>query len=67
MATLTITTNANNAARVVAAFGKYLNLGRNATGAEVKQRVIEFMKSVVWEQENREARDAIVTPRIEPT
>ena len=51
MATLTITTTAPQDARIVAAFGKRLNLGRDATLAEVKQQVIAFITNAVQEQE----------------
>ena len=67
MATLTINTTAAHAARVVAAFGLQQNLGRDATAAEVKQQVIEFMKGVVFDQEDRVTKDAVVTPLITPT
>lgn len=55
MATLTINTTAGDAQRVAAAFGARLNLGRDATGAEVKQQVIQFIVNAVQEQEQRAA------------
>ena len=55
MATLTINTTGAQDARIIAAFGKRLNLGRNATAAEVKQQVIQFIINAVQEQEQREA------------
>ncbi len=69
MATLTITTTGAQDARIVDAFGKRLNLGRNATAAEVKQQVIQFVINAVQEQEQRTAvADALsgITP-IDPT
>jgi len=67
MPTLTINTTAAQATRVASAFGKRLNLGRDATNAEVKQQVIEFLKDAVWDQEHRDAVEAVVTNRINPT
>lgn len=51
MATLTINTTAQQDARIVEAFGAHLNLGRNATAAEVKASVIEHVRSVVYAYE----------------
>ena len=67
MGTLTITTTAPQDARIVDAFGKYLNLGRDATGAEVKQTVINMLKQVVFDQERQTAVEAVVVPPIDPT
>lgn len=69
MATLTINTTAAQDARIVAAFGAYLGLGRNATGPEVKQALIGWLTDVVHSQETAErAKAAIVgTDRITPT
>lgn len=70
MATFSITTPANQDARIAAAFGKILNLKdaqgvqRSATGAEVKQAIIEWLKLSVREREQadgRAAADAAVT------
>lgn len=64
MATFSITTPANQDARIAAAFGRILNLKdaqgaqRSATGAEVKQAVIDWLKLSVREQEQADARDA---------
>lgn len=55
MGTLTINTTGAQDARIVDAFGKRLNLGRNATGAEVKQQVIQFIVNAVQEHEQRTA------------
>jgi hypothetical protein len=60
MGTLTITTTGAQDARIVDAFGKRLNLGRNATAGEVKQQVIQFLVNAVQEQEQRTAiQDAL--------
>lgn len=69
MATLTITTTTEQDARIVVAFGQRLGLGRNATGPEVKAAIINYVKSVVLDYEQRAAANAAaaaVTP-IEPT
>ena len=51
MATMTITTTAQQDARLVVAFGTKLNLGRNATAAEIKADIINYVRSVVDQQE----------------
>lgn len=51
MATLTITTTAAQDARIVAAFGKQLGLGRDATLAEVKAAIIQYVTNAVQAQE----------------
>lgn len=69
MGSLTINTTAPQDARIVAAFGKRLNLGRDATGLEVKQAVIQMLIRAVQEQEQDDAVAAAaagVTP-ITPT
>ena len=54
---MTITTTSAQDARLVAAFGTHLELTdgngdpRNATGAEVKQAVIQFIKKTVKDEE----------------
>ncbi len=75
MPTLTINTNAAQAARIVTAFGRLKNrtepdrTPRNATAAEVKSDVIDFIRSVVISHEQdvaqQDARDAV--PGIDPT
>lgn len=59
MATLTITTTGAQDSRIVAAFGKRLNLGRDATAAEVKAAVIQFVVGAVVEQEQLAAAATI--------
>ena len=58
MATLTITTTAAHDARIIAAFGARLNLGRDATVAEVKAQVIGYVINAVQEYEQRVATAA---------
>lgn len=68
MATLTINTTGAQDTRIVAAFGRYLQLGRNATAAEVKAEVIKFLRAVVAQQEEAMDREAIpVRSPIDPT
>jgi hypothetical protein len=42
--------------RIVHCFGKYLNLGRDATQAEVKAAISTFVKGVVFNVEAEEAK-----------
>lgn len=70
MATLTITTTGAQDARIADAFGKRLNLGRNANLAEVKQQIIMFLVNVVQEYERRDAHvaaEAALPAPIDPT
>ena len=67
MAVLTITTTAPQDARIVAAYGSKLGLGRNATGAEVKAHIISEIKQVVEQFEHAEQASAIIVPSIDPT
>ena len=60
MATFTLTTPGAQDARIVAAFGKRLGLGRDATGAEVKQQIIQFLINAVQEQEAAAAAQSAV-------
>lgn len=55
MATFTLTTPSAQDPRILAAFGKRLNLGRDATGAEVKAQLILFLQNAVQEQETATA------------
>ena len=77
MANFTITTPAAQDARITAAFGKILNLVDNATppqprvatGAEVKQAILAWLRLSVLEREQADAREtaqATVNP-INPT
>lgn len=67
MATTTINTTAGEDARLVVAFGKYLNLGRNATQAEIKNAIVQWLTGVVNDQETQTQRAAIVVTNIAPT
>lgn len=51
MAVLTITTTAQQDARLVAAFGARLGLGRDANAAEIKADIIQWVRTVVQDQE----------------
>ena len=75
MATFSITTPPAQDSRILAAFGRALNTkdangaARNATGPEVKQAIIDWLKLTVLETEQavqREAAQAAVT-EITPT
>ncbi len=65
MATFTITTPAAQDARILAAFTKILNpkdnatppQPRNATGADVKQAILDWLKMSVMEREQADARE----------
>lgn len=67
MATTTINTTAGEDSRIVVAFGTFLNLGRNATQAEVKAAMVAWLTAVVNDQEFQAARKAIVVTNIAPT
>ena len=47
LATMTITTTGAQDTRIVVAFGHYLGLPRDATAAEVKANVIDYIRNVV--------------------
>ena len=49
----TITTTAAEDARVAAAFGDYLRLGRNATASEVKAELVKLVRAIVKDHEDR--------------
>lgn len=67
MASVTLTYSAAHSTRIVTALGKNQNLGRKATAAEYKAWVGEVTKQMVFDQEDKEAKDAIVTERVEIT
>ena len=79
MPTLTITTTTNQANRIVDAFGKYLGsmdvtdpdnpVPRDATQAEVKASVINYIRQTVYGQERKTAMAAAQSgiPDIDPT
>ena len=61
MATITITTTTAQDARIVAAFGERLGLGRDATGPEVKAELVELIKAIVKQYEERQAAQSAVS------
>ena len=67
MGSFTITTTAQQDARLVVAYGKHLGLGRDATGAEIKANIINSIKQVVFDQEYQDEVEAIEITNIEPT
>ena len=60
MATTTITTTAGEDARIVVAFGHYLQLPGSATQPQVKAAIIDFVRTVVLNDERKVAADAAV-------
>lgn len=69
MATFTITTTVAQDAKIVEAFGAHLNLGRNATAAEVKQALSLWLTDIVHSYEQAKAANQAKAgiPRITPT
>lgn len=67
MATTTINTTAAEDTRISVSFGTFLNLGRNATQAEVKAALVAWLTSVVNAQEYEAQRRAIAVTNIAPT
>ena len=55
MATITITANAPEVARVAHCVGVRLGLGRDATATEVQQFLIEYLKTTIKVVEQSEA------------
>jgi hypothetical protein len=67
MASVTFNTTASEDAALVAAFGWYLNLGRNATAAEIKAATSQYWRGVVQQYQTQQAAaGAAITP-INPT
>lgn len=64
MATLTINTTGAEDARIAAAFGVALGLGRNATLAEVKAATIKFLSGTVRRVERDAAIAAVADPAL---
>lgn len=68
MATVTITTDAPQDARLAPAFGDLLQLRnasgqqRNATGAEIKAWLIDQLRNVVQQYEDKQAKAAVASP-----
>lgn len=68
MATITITTDAGMDARLGPAWGDFLHPGRPATTAEVKAFLIEQLRQVVRNYEDRIAKAAVAAPAtFDPT
>jgi hypothetical protein len=67
MGSLTITTTAAQDVRLVAAYGEYLGLGRNATAPEIKANVIQTIKQIVRDYEHGIEVDAIAIDPFDPT
>lgn len=66
MPTLTITTTGPQAARIAAAYGAVLGLGRNATEPEVKAEVIRHLRAVVISQEQQTAIRQLTDTPFDP-
>ena len=64
MPSLTVTLTTAQAQRVATAFGRYWNLGRDATAAEVKEYLIRQLKGVVAQQERGAQEAAIIVPAL---
>lgn len=62
MASITITTNGAQDARLGPAFGKLLGLQGNANAAQVKEWVIAQLRSVVQQYETQQAITALTPP-----
>jgi hypothetical protein len=67
MATLTITTTAQQDQRIAAAFGHLLGLEGNANAAQVKALIIEHVRRVVHNYERDQNARTFVPPPLEPT
>ena len=67
MPDFTVTLTAAQAQRVATAFGRYWNLGRPATAAEVKQYLIRQMRGIVITQERATQESVITVPDFVPT
>lgn len=65
-ASVTISTDSGQDARLAPAFGDKLGLGRNATAAEVKADLISYMRGVVLNYETEQAKKAIVQSPFSP-
>lgn len=68
MATVTITTSAPQDSRLTVAFGDFLHPGSNATTAEVKAWLVEQLRVVVRNYEDKVAKAAVAAPAsFDPT
>jgi hypothetical protein len=66
MASITITTDATQDARLAPAFGDKLGLGRNATAVEVKAWLITELQAVVRNYEYQQQQATITTQSFTP-
>lgn len=67
MATLTITTTAQQDQRIAAAFGHLLGLDGNANAAQVKALIIEHIRGVVHRYERDQHGRAFAPNPLGPT
>lgn len=62
MASITITTTAQQDARLTVAWGEFLHPGTNASAADVKAYLISELRRVVHEYETRQAVAEVPPP-----
>ena len=67
MPTLTLNTSSAVSTRILAAPGTNQNLGRAANAAQLKAWLAEQLKQMVFDQEDRVNKDAVVTARVTVT
>ena len=67
MATMTITTTASEDARLTVAFGAKLGLGGNASAAQIKADVTNYIRAVVADQERIAASLTANQTPVSPT
>lgn len=67
MASLTITTTAQQDARIAPAIGSILGLGRDATLAEVKSFMIDYLRGSVQDYERRINAASFTPNPLDPT
>ena len=68
MATITLTTDTANAARIAAAFGLKLGLPGNASSAQIKAGLMAYVATVVGDQERLaavKAQQSSATPLVQ--
>ena len=67
MPSITITTTAAQALRLITAVGDYQRLGRVATDVEVKAIIISYLTNLVLGYERKIAEDAAKASIVAPT
>lgn len=67
MASITITTSGAQDARLGPAFGAKLGLSGNASAAQVKAHLVEYLRQVVYQYEQDEAIRANPSSAFDPT